>query len=172
MRKYVLALAAVSIFSLLANAAGAAKSECEKKAMTIVDVAAANKDFSTLVTALKAAGLVEELKKPGPFTVFAPTNDAFAKIPKKDLDALLKPENKEKLKSVLLYHVISGKVKAADVMKMKSPSMVASLQGEKIKVSHSDAGVMVNQAKVIKADVRASNGVIHVIDQVIMPPNK
>ena len=171
MRKYLIVSILLSCMALVSVAASAA-SKCDAEDMTIADVAAKSKDLSTLVTALKAAGLVDALKKPGPFTVFAPTNDAFAKIPKNEFDALLKPENKEKLKAVLLYHAIKGKVMAADVLKMKSPSMVPTLQGEKIKITHSDMGVMVNKAKVTKADVKASNGVIHVINQVIMPPLK
>jgi uncharacterized surface protein with fasciclin (FAS1) repeats len=132
------------------------------KAKTIVDVAAGNKDFSTLVTAVKAAGLVETLSGTGPFTVFAPTNAAFAKIPKADLDALLK--DKAKLTAVLTYHVVSGKVMAKDV----KAGDVKSVNGAMIKVT-TDKGVMVNNAKVIKTDVAASNGVIHAIDTVIMP---
>jgi uncharacterized surface protein with fasciclin (FAS1) repeats len=136
------------------------------KAADIVDIAADNKDFSTLVTAVKAAGLVDALKGEGPFTVFAPTNAAFAKIPKKTLDAILK--DKKKLTAILTYHVVKGKVMSKDV----KTGSVPSLQGAKIKVKVGKKGVMVNNAKVIKTDIEADNGVIHVIDTVILPPSK
>jgi uncharacterized surface protein with fasciclin (FAS1) repeats len=129
----------------------------------IVDTAVAAGSFKTLATALQAAGLVETLKGAGPFTVFAPTDEAFAKIPKADLEALLK--NKEQLTKVLTYHVVAGKVMAADVVKLKDAKTV---QGQMIKIDAS-SGVKINGAKVIKADVAASNGVIHVIDSVILP---
>jgi uncharacterized surface protein with fasciclin (FAS1) repeats len=129
----------------------------------IVDTAVAAGSFKTLATALQAAGLVETLKGAGPFTVFAPTDEAFAKIPKADLEALLK--NKEQLTKVLTYHVVPGKVMAADVVKLKDAKTV---QGQMIKIDAS-SGVKINGAKVIKADVAASNGVIHVIDSVILP---
>lgn len=133
---------------------------------TIVEVAAGNKDFSTLVTAVKAAGLVDTLNSAGPFTVFAPTNAAFAKVPKAKLDALLK--NKAALKQVLLYHVVPGNVMAADVVKLKNGTKVKTAAGSTVTVKVSP-GVMVNNAKVVKTDIAASNGVIHVIDTVIMP---
>ena len=133
---------------------------------TIAETAISNPDFSTLVAALKAADLVDTLKGPGPFTVFAPTNEAFAKIPKAKLDALL--ANKAALKQVLLYHVVSGKVMAADVMKLKNGAKVKSVAGPEITVKLKPA-VMVNNAKVTKTDIECSNGVIHVIDTVIMP---
>jgi uncharacterized surface protein with fasciclin (FAS1) repeats len=122
--------------------------------------------FNTLAKALQAAGLVDTLKGKGPFTVFAPTDEAFAKLPAGALDNLLKPENKEKLKAVLLYHVVSGKVPAAKVMKMKSAKTV---NGQEVTIMANDGKVMVNDATVVKADVMASNGVIHVIDTVLMP---
>ena len=136
----------------------------------IVETAVAAGNFETLVTALKAADLVDALKGEGPFTVFAPTDEAFAKLPASTLDDLLKPENKEKLKAILLYHVVPGKVAAADVMKLHGQK-VATLQGSKVKVKTMH-GVTVDNAKVIKADVMTSNGIIHVIDTVIMPPAK
>ena len=139
------------------------------RAADIVDTAVAAGSFNTLVAAVKAAGLVEALKGPGPLTVFAPTDEAFAKLGKATIDDLLKPENKDKLKGILLYHVVSGKVMSADIKTTLSP---ATLQGATIKVVPSAAGVTVNNAKVIKADVGASNGVIHVIDTVILPPAK
>ena len=132
------------------------------QAADIVDTAVAAGNFKTLVTALKEAGLVDTLKGPGPFTVFAPTDEAFAKIPKADLDKLL--ANKAKLKAVLTYHVVSGKVMAADIKAGK----VKSVQGEQLTLA-TKGGVMVNKAKVVSADVAADNGVIHVIDTVLMP---
>jgi len=132
------------------------------QAKDIVDTAVDAGSFKTLATALGAAGLVETLKGKGPFTVFAPTDEAFAKIPKADLDALLK--DKAKLTAVLTYHVVAGKVMAADV----KAGNVKTVQGSELTVSTS-MGVMVNNAKVIKTDIVADNGVIHVIDTVIMP---
>lgn len=132
----------------------------------IVDVAAGNGKFTTLVAAVKAAGLVETLKGKGPFTVFAPTDDAFAKLPKGTVEDLLKPENKAKLTAILTYHVIPGKVMAADIKGKKTN--VKSVQGGDIAVDATD-GVKVNDAKVVIADVPASNGVVHAIDTVIMP---
>ena len=132
------------------------------QAKDIVDTAVAAGNFNTLATALKAAGLVDTLKGKGPFTVFAPTDAAFAKVPKADLDALLK--DKDKLTTVLTYHVVPGKVMAADV----KPGMVKTVQGSSLTVSTS-MGVMVDQAKVTATDIVADNGVIHVIDSVIMP---
>ncbi len=131
----------------------------------IVAVASANPDFSTLVAAVQAAGLVETLQGEGPFTVFAPTNEAFAALPAGLVDKLLLPENKDILVAILTYHVVSGKVMAADVMAGDVPSV----QGENIAVT-TDGGVKVNGANVIATDVEASNGVIHVIDAVILPP--
>jgi uncharacterized surface protein with fasciclin (FAS1) repeats len=132
----------------------------------IVAVASGNPDFSTLVTAVQAAGLVETLQGEGPFTVFAPTNDAFAKVPADVLEKLLKPENKDALVAVLTYHVLSGKVMAADV----AAGDVASVQGDNITIT-TEGGVKVNEANVIATDVAASNGVIHAIDAVILPPS-
>jgi len=131
-------------------------------AMDIVETAVGAGSFKTLATALGAAGLLDTLKGKGPFTVFAPTDEAFAKIPKADLEALLK--DKAKLKAVLTYHVVAGKVMAADVKAGK----VKTVQGSELTVSTS-SGVMVDNAKVIKTDIVADNGVIHVIDTVIMP---
>jgi len=134
-------------------------------AADIVDTAVANK-FNTLVAAVKAAGLVETLKGPGPFTVFAPTDQAFANLPPGTLDSLLKPENKAKLQGILTYHVVAGKVMAADVQKMK---MAKTVQGQSITIKMANGGVMVDNARVTMTDVAASNGVIHVIDAVILP---
>lgn len=134
---------------------------------TIAQVAASNKNFSTLVAALKAAGLVDVLNKPGSYTVFAPTNDAFSKLPKGTLAALLKPENKDKLKNILLYHVVKGKVMAADV----KPGDVATMEGGDIKITTDNGKVMINgNTQVTKTDIVASNGVIHVINNVLLPP--
>lgn len=108
----------------------------------------------------------------GPFTVFAPTDAAFAKLPKPTVESLTKPENKEQLKAVLLYHVVKGKVTAKDVMAMKIPTSVATLNGAKIKITHSKKGVMVNNARVTTADLMAANGVIHAVDAVLLPPKK
>jgi uncharacterized surface protein with fasciclin (FAS1) repeats len=138
----------------------------EKATKDIVDIAVSVPDVSTLVTALKAAGLVETLKGDGPFTVFAPTNEAFAKLPPGTVENLLKPENKEQLKKVLLYHVhVGAGVKAADVKTMK----LSTAAGQDLDVKADAAGVTVDNAKVIKADVVAKNGVIHLIDTVVMP---
>ena len=135
-------------------------------AANIVDTAIAAGNFKTLVAAVQAAGLVDTLKGPGPFTVFAPTDEAFAKLPAGTVDDLLKPENKDKLIAILTYHVISGKVMAADVA--GKTTMAKSVQGSEIKVDGMN-GVMVDGAKVVTADIAADNGVIHVIDAVIMP---
>jgi len=132
----------------------------------IVDTAVGAGSFNTLVTAVKAAGLVETLKGKGPFTVFAPTDEAFAKLPAGTLDNLLKPENKEKLKGILTYHVVSGKVMAKDVVKIKSAKTV---NGQSLAISMKDKAVMVDNAKVVKTDIVCTNGVIHVIDAVVLP---
>lgn len=131
-------------------------------AKDIVDTAVAAGKFNTLATALQAAGLVDTLKGPGPFTVFAPTDEAFAKIPKADLDALLK--DKAKLSAVLTYHVVSGKVMAKDVKAGK----VKTVQGSELMLG-TTGGVTVDAAKVVQADIVADNGVIHVIDSVVLP---
>ena len=134
--------------------------------MDIVDTAVAAGSFKTLAAALQAAGLVDTLKGKGPFTVFAPTDEAFSKLPAGTVESLLKPENKEKLKAILLYHVVSGDVTAAQVVKLSSAKTV---DGQDLKLSVNEGTVMVNNAKVVKADVLASNGVIHVIDTVLLP---
>jgi uncharacterized surface protein with fasciclin (FAS1) repeats len=134
-------------------------------AADIVDTAVAA-HFNTLVAAVKAAGLVDTLKGPGPFTVFAPTDEAFAKLPAGTVDELLKPENKDKLVAILTYHVVAGEVMAKDAMKLKSATTV---QGGTIAIKTMNGGVMINNAHVTKADIVADNGVIHVIDTVIMP---
>jgi uncharacterized surface protein with fasciclin (FAS1) repeats len=132
----------------------------------IVDTAAGAGKFETLIAAAKAAGLVETLKGPGPYTVFAPTDEAFAKLPKGTVEDLLKPENKAKLAAILTYHVLPGKVMAADIAGKKAN--VKTVQGSELAVD-ATTGVKVNNATVITADVAASNGVIHIIDTVVMP---
>ncbi len=132
----------------------------------IVEIAAAADDFSTLVAAVKAAGLAETLSGEGPFTVFAPTNAAFDALPEGTVVSLLEPENKEKLKAILLYHVVPAKVMAADVAPMK----VATAGGAEATITVDGETVMIDGAKVVKTDIEASNGVIHVIDKVILPP--
>ena len=132
----------------------------------IVDVATQAGKFNTLLTAAKAAGLVDTLKGPGPFTVFAPTDEAFAKLPKDTVENLLKPENKEKLAKILTYHVVPGKIMAADIKGKKAS--VKSVEGSELSVDATD-GVKVDNATVVTADVAASNGVIHIIDTVVMP---
>lgn len=133
----------------------------------IVSLAVGNDDLSTLVAAVKAAGLVETLQSDGPFTVFAPTNEAFAALPAGTLESLLKPENKAKLASILTYHVISAKVMSSD---LSNGQEAKTVQGEDVKVTLNSSGAMINDAKVVAADVSASNGVVHVIDKVILPP--
>jgi len=154
MIRNLLSLAVGSLFIISTSLATAAED--------IVDTAVAAGNFTTLVTAIKAAGLVDTLKGKGPFTVFAPTDEAFAKVPKADLDALLK--DKAKLTAVLTYHVVPAKVMANDVKAGEAPTV----NGKPLKIT-TDKGVMVNNAKVTATDIQASNGVIHVIDSVLMP---
>ena len=155
-------IAIVMVFT--ANARVAAHSV---ESNDIVETAVAAGQFKTLAAALEAAGLIEALKGNGPFTVFAPTDEAFAKLPAGTVETLLKPENKEKLKAVLLYHVVPGNVTADQVTKLNGQS-VKTLQGSSIKVKTAH-GVRVDNANVIQTDIKASNGVIHVIDTVLMP---
>jgi len=157
-----LLLASMGLFALCSI------SFAEDKKMDIVDTAAGAGNFKTLVAAVKAADLTETLKGPGPFTVFAPTDEAFAKLPAGTLDDLMKPENKKKLAGILTYHVVPGKVMAADVKTMEAKTV----NGASAMVKVADGGVMVDKAKVTKTDIAASNGVIHVIDTVLMPPMK
>ena len=132
----------------------------------IVDTAAGAGQFKTLVAAIEAAGLVDTLKGDGPFTVFAPTDEAFAKLPAGTVDDLLKPENKDKLVAILTYHVVPGKIMAADIA--GKSTAVKTVQGDTLDVDATD-GVKVDKAEVVKADIDATNGVIHVIDSVVMP---
>ena len=163
---FVLSLAAV--VGLVAIATGfAAEGKAKRKpGKDIVDTAVEAGNFKTLATALKAADLVETLKGKGPFTVFAPTDEAFAKLPKGTVEDLLKPENKKKLAGILTYHVVAGKVMAADVVKLTEATTV---QGSKVSIKVSDGKVTVDAANVVKTDIGCSNGVIHVIDAVILP---
>ena len=132
----------------------------------IVDTAVAAGSFQTLAKALQAADLVATLKGPGPFTVFAPTDEAFATLPAGTLDELLKPENKEKLRAILTYHVVAGKIPSTNVVTLSSAK---TINGQEVKISVANGNVMINNARVVKADIPASNGVIHVIDAVILP---
>ena len=161
------ALASATAIGAVVLGLGAATLSAQQK--DIVDTAVANGSFKTLAAALQAAGLVDTLKGAGPFTVFAPTDAAFAKLPAGTVETLLKPENKDQLRRVLTYHVVAGKVDAAAVTKMSSGKAVS---GDSFNVSSKGGKVMINNANVVTADVAASNGVIHVIDTVILPPEK
>lgn len=164
-------LSLLAVMSLAMVFTSQARAEAQDAAMEmhqkqdIVDTAISAGQFNTLVTALKEADLVETLRGPGPFTVFAPTDEAFAKIPKDQLQALLK--DKEALKRVLLYHVVPGRYTATDVAAMETAPTV---EGSDLSVKADRKGVSIDQAKVVSADIEASNGVIHVIDTVLMPP--
>ena len=155
-------LAVASTYASPATAAPAEKAAGKD----IVDTAVSAGSFNTLAAALKAAGLVETLKGDGPFTVFAPTDEAFAKLPAGTIETLLKPENKEKLTQILTYHVVAGKAMSSD---LKDGQKVATVNGKNASVKISGGKVTVGEANVVKADVAASNGVIHVIDTVLMP---
>jgi uncharacterized surface protein with fasciclin (FAS1) repeats len=165
----LLAVGAVSGVSAAGDrggSGGGAQPVAQQASADIVDTAVANGSFRTLATALQAAGLVETLKGPGPFTVFAPTDAAFAALPAGTVDALLKDQTR--LQEVLLYHVVPGQVLAADVTKMSS---AATVQGSSLPIATQGSSVRVGSANVTAADVRASNGVIHVIDAVLLPPS-
>lgn len=153
-------------FVLVATQAGAGHHEKKAEAKDIVDTAVAAGQFNTLAAALEAADLVGTLKGDGPFTVFAPTDAAFAKLPEGTVESLLKPENRDKLVAILTYHVMPGRVEAADVVKL---SEAKTVNGQDVAITVADSGVQINDANVIKADIGASNGVIHVIDTVILP---
>lgn len=159
------ALAAVMAVAVSGSNTRAAGAETKD----IIDTAVAAGSFTTLAKALEAAGLVETLKGAGPFTVFAPTDAAFAKLPAGTLESLLKPENKAKLQRILSYHVVAGKVMAADVVKMKTAQAVS---GDTIMIATRGNGVTVDNAHVLKTDIVATNGVIHVIDAVLLPKDK
>ena len=157
-----LAIAAVAAIGLVAGVPDGRATE-----KNIVETAVAAGEFSTLAKALGAAGLVETLKGKGPFTVFAPTDAAFAKLPAGTVESLLKPENKAQLTAILTYHVVAGEVMAADVVKL---SEARTINGKNVTVKTSGGAVMINDAKVTATDIAASNGVIHVVDTVILPP--
>ena len=158
----VIVVAALAAAPLGSTAGGSTRASGD-----LVATATAAGNFTTLVSLVKQAGLAETLSATGPYTVFAPTDAAFKKVPKKTLKALL--ANKAKLKAVLLYHVVSGKVTAADVVKLHSAK---TLNGKKVRIHVANSTVFVNNAKVVKADVMATNGVIHVVNRVLIPPAK
>ena len=164
MRTRFIRVAAAAMAAIGLAFAGAGARSADK---TIVDTAVAAGQFKTLATALQAAGLIDTLKGRGPFTVFAPTDAAFAKLPAGTLEMLLKPENKAKLAAILTYHVVPGRVMAADVVKLKEAKTV---NGKMVSIKAAGGTVKVNGAEVISTDIMASNGVIHVIDTVILPP--
>jgi uncharacterized surface protein with fasciclin (FAS1) repeats len=161
----MLRIVQIGLVAALVTFAGS-RATAQAPAEDIVDTAVAAGSFTTLAKALQAADLVETLKGKGPFTVFAPTDEAFAKLPAGTLEDLLKPENKSKLQRILTYHVVAGKVGSAQVVKMSSAKAVS---GDSITIKTSGKTVMVDNATVVKADIPASNGVIHVIDTVILP---
>jgi uncharacterized surface protein with fasciclin (FAS1) repeats len=163
MRTALIRSLAVAAVVALGVASAQARKEQPKD---IVDTAVAAGSFNTLATALEAAGLVDTLKGKGPFTVFAPTDEAFAKLPAGTLDDLLKPENKDKLVAILTYHVVPGAVDSVKVAKMTTAKTV---QGQSVRIAVKGGGVLVDDARVVKADIHASNGIIHVIDSVILP---
>jgi uncharacterized surface protein with fasciclin (FAS1) repeats len=157
--------------ALVLGSAGAVQAQQEMAAeapsMDIVETAVAAGQFNTLAAALKAAGLVETLQSDGPFTVFAPTDEAFAKLPEGTVESLLKPENKDQLIAILTYHVVPGEYMASDVVGMDSATTV---EGDDVSFTVAENGAMINDANIVKTDIAASNGVIHVIDSVILPP--
>lgn len=158
----ILKIAAVALLASVATISASAQQK------DIVDTAVAAGNFNTLAAALKAADLVDTLKGPGPFTVFAPTDEAFAKLPAGTVESLLKPENKDKLRAILTYHVVAGRVDSKKVAKMTSAKTV---EGSSVTISTAMGRVMINEATVTKADIACSNGIIHVIDAVILPPS-
>lgn len=162
-RMFGMAVVALTLVVGFARTGFAGCGTCDK---SVVENAAADATFSTLVAAVKAAGLAETLSGPGPFTVFAPTNEAFAKLPKGTVEDLLKPENKAKLVAILTYHVVPGTVKAKDVVSL---SEAKTVNGKAAKITVKDGTVMIDGAKVVKTDITSKNGVIHVIDAVILP---
>ena len=166
MHRFTRFTAAIAVLGLSLAAFGFRADHHQAAKKDIVDTAVGAGQFKTLAAALKAGGLVETLKGEGPFTVFAPTDEAFAKLPDGTLDDLLKPENKEKLVAILTYHVVAGQATSSDVAGMKSAKTV---NGKEVKFTARDGKVTVNNANVIKADIMASNGVIHVVDAVLLP---
>lgn len=156
----------VAQFAIVAAQATAGDYAKDGKSKNIVDTAVAAGDFDTLAAALEAAGLTETLEGDGPFTVFAPTDAAFAKLPEGTVETLLRPENRDQLVSILTYHVVPGEVKAGDVIKLDAAKTV---NGKEVAITVADSGVQVDNANIIKTDIAASNGIIHVIDTVIIP---
>lgn len=163
----VMVMAMVSVYGHCGKCAGdsVGKDSVSHGKANLVALASEGGKFSTLVAAVKAAGLVETLGGPGPFTVFAPTDEAFAKLPEGTLASLLKPENRDQLTAILTYHVLPGKVMASDV----KPMQAKTVNGQKVRIDVKDGSVHVDEARVIQTDLLASNGVIHVIDRVILP---
>lgn len=159
-------LMAVTTVPIAYGDCGSCSKNAAKKPKDIVDTAVAAGSFKTLAAALTAAELVETLKGEGPYTVFAPTDEAFGKLPEGTVAELLKPENRAKLTAILTYHVVPGTVKAADVVKLKAAK---TAQGSKVRVRVEDGNVYLDNARVVKADIHCSNGVIHVIDTVLLP---
>jgi uncharacterized surface protein with fasciclin (FAS1) repeats len=163
--KFEIAYMAVAAVAAIGLAVGSVNARAAEE--DIVDTAVAAGQFKTLAAALGAAGLVDTLKGPGPFTVFAPTDEAFARLPAGTVENLLKPENKDQLIAILTYHVVPGRVMAADVVKLKEAKTV---NGKMLDIKTKGDAVMINDAKVTATDIEASNGVIHVINMVILPP--
>ncbi len=162
-------LKSIATATLAALIVAASTTTAAAQGKDIVDTAVAAGSFTTLAKALQAADLVATLKGAGPFTVFAPTDAAFAALPAGTVENLLKPENKAKLQRILTYHVVSGRVSAAEVMKMKTAKAVS---GDTLTIAARPGGVMIDNAHVAKADIAASNGIIHVIDAVVIPKDK
>lgn len=163
--KFEIAYMAVAAVAAIGLAVGSVNARAAEK--DIVDTAVTAGQFKTLAAALGAAGLVDTLKGPGPFTVFAPTDEAFARLPAGTVENLLKPENKDQLIAILTYHVVPGRVMASDVVKLKQAKTV---NGKMLNIKMKGDAVLVNDAKVTATDIEASNGVIHVIDTVVLPP--
>ncbi len=158
----------MTVLTVLSFAVLAGGNYGKKHSKDIIETAVSAGSFNTLVAAVKAAGLVDTLKGDGPFTVFAPTDEAFAKLPAGTLENLLKPENKDQLAAILTYHVVAGKVKAKDVVKL---AQAKTVQGNDVDIMTKDSGVVLNgNSNVIQTDIKTSNGVIHVIDTVMLPP--
>jgi uncharacterized surface protein with fasciclin (FAS1) repeats len=166
MRSVITAAAVAALFAFSPISPSSAADMAMAPTKDLVGTAVSAGQFTTLVAAIKAAGLVKTLEGPGPFTVFAPTDAAFAKLPAGTVDTLLKPENKKKLRAILTYHVVSGNVKAADVVTMTSAK---TLNGQSVAISVNGSTVKINDATVLKTDIAATNGTIHVIDTVLMP---
>ena len=162
-------LAIGSAAALILTVATASSVRAQAPTKDVVDTAVAAGSFKTLAKALQAAGLIDTLKGAGPFTVLAPTDAAFAKLPAGTVETLLKPENREKLRRILTYHVVQGKVMASEVAKMKSGKAVS---GDTFTIEATEGGVMIDNSHVTKTDIAASNGVIHVIDTVLMPKDR